>query len=142
MTSAISHTTVDAHDACAQSRWWGEVLGFAEDPRDPNEPGHEECMIFAPDGRTRLLFIEVPEGKTVKNRLHLDLRPTDRTRDAEVVRLLGLGARQLADHRRPDGGGWVTLADPEGNEFCVLRGTSEADDPYAHLVTDGKPFPP
>jgi hypothetical protein len=108
-----------------------------EDPRDPNLPGHEECMIFSADGRTRLLFIEVPEGKTVKNRLHLDLRPVDGTREQEVERLLGLGATRVADHRRLDGSGWVTLADPEGNEFCVLRGDGEVDDPYAHLVTGG-----
>src|SRR3954466_14502265 len=115
MTSRISHTTVDARNAYEQSVWWGGVLGFAEDPRDPNLPGHEECMIFAPDGRQRLLFIEVPEGKTVKNRLHLDLAPTGTSREAEVERLEALGATRLADHRRPDGGGWVTLADPEGN---------------------------
>jgi catechol 2,3-dioxygenase-like lactoylglutathione lyase family enzyme len=141
MTSRISHTSIDARDAFAQSRWWGDVLGFAEDPRDPNEPGHEECMIFSADGRTRLLFLEVPEGKAVKNRLHLDLRPTDGSREDEVARLLGLGAHQQADHRRPDGGGWVTLTDPEGNEFCVLRGDAEVADQYAHLVTDGKAFP-
>ncbi|GAA1843040.1 VOC family protein [Microlunatus capsulatus] len=141
MTSGISHTSVDSRDACAQSRWWADVLGFADDPADPNEPGHEECMIFSPDGRTRLLFIEVPEGKAVKNRLHLDLRPTDGTREQEVERLTALGATLVGDHRRPDGGGWVTLADPEGNEFCVLRGVTEVADPYAHLVTDGKPFP-
>ena len=134
MSCRISHTSVDSRDAYAQSRWWGEVLGFTEDPRDPNEPGHEECMVFSPDGRTRLLFIEVPEGKTGKNRLHLDLRPTEGTREQEVARLLGLGATQVADHRRPDGSGWVTLVDPEGNEFCVLRSEAERPDPYAHLV--------
>ena len=137
MTSRISHTSTDARDACAQSRWWGAVLGMHEDPRDPNLPGHEECMIFSADGRTRLLFIEVPEGKTVKNRLHLDLRPVEGTREQEVDRLLGLGATLVADHRRPDGSGWVTLADPEGNEFCVIRGDGEVEDPYAHLVTGG-----
>jgi predicted enzyme related to lactoylglutathione lyase len=52
-----------------------------------------------------------------------------------VARLLASGATQVADHRRPDGSGWVTLTDPEGNEFCVLRGDSEFSDPYAHLVT-------
>ena len=135
MTSRISHTSVDARDACAQSVWWADVLGWREDPEDPNQPGDEECMIFSPDGRSRLLFIEVPEGKQVKNRLHLDLRPTDgATREQEVERLVGRGAVQVADHRRPGGGGWVTLADPEGNEFCVLRGDAEAADPYAHLV--------
>ncbi len=76
MTSRISHTTVDCHDAHAQSVWWAQVLGMQQDPRDPNEPGHEECMIFSRDGRTRLLFIEVPDEKQVKNRIHLDLRPT------------------------------------------------------------------
>ena len=92
-------------------------------------------MIFSADGRTRLLFIEVPEGKQVKNRLHFDLRPTDTTREAEVARLLGLGATEVADQRRSDGSGWVTLGDPEGNEFDVLRGDSEVSDPYTHLVT-------
>ena len=136
MTSRISHITVDARDAYAQSVWWGRVLGMSEDPEDPNQPGHEECMIFGPDGLTRVLFTEVPEPKTeLKNRIHLDLRPTDGTREEEVERLLGLGATVFADHRRPDGSGWVTMADPEGNEFCVLRGETEVTDPYAHLVT-------
>ena len=62
----------------------------------------------------------LPDGKQVKNRVHLDLRPVDRTREEEVGRVLALGATQLADHRRPDGRGWITLADPEGNEFCIL----------------------
>ena len=135
MTSRISHTTIDAHDAHAQSVWWGRVLGMTEDPEDPNEPGHEECMIFSPDGRTRVLFIEVPEAKTIKNRIHFDLRPTAGTREEEVERLVDFGATVVADRRRPDGSGWFTLADPEGNEFCVLRGDSGIVDPYAHLVT-------
>ena len=134
MTSRISHTTVDSSNAYAQSVWWGQVLGFGEDPRDPNLPGHEECMIFSPDGRQRVLFIEVPEGKVVKNRLHFDLSPTDATREEEVERLVALGARVFADLRVEGGGGWVTLLDPEGNEFCVLRSESERPDPYAHLV--------
>jgi catechol 2,3-dioxygenase-like lactoylglutathione lyase family enzyme len=134
MTSRISHTTIDSRNAYQQSVWWSQVLDMKEDSQDPNEPGHVECMIFSADGRTRLLFIEVPEAKQVKNRLHFDLRPTDATREQEVERLLGLGATEIADHRRPDGSGWVTLADPEGNEFCVLRGDSEAIDPYAHLM--------
>ena len=138
MTSRISHTTFDALDAYAQSVWWGGVLGMTEDPQDPNEPGHEECMIFSPDGRTRLLFIEVPDAKTaLKNRVHLDLRPADRTREQELERLTGLGATLVADRRRPDGSGWYTMADPEGNEFCILRGDGEVDDPYAHLVRAG-----
>ncbi|GAA3516911.1 VOC family protein [Aeromicrobium panaciterrae] len=135
MTSQISHTTIDARDAHAQSVWWAQVLGMSEDPQDPNLPDHEECMIFSPDGRQRVLFINVPEGKTVKNRMHFDLRPTDRTREEEVERVIALGATQLEDFRRPDGSGWILLADPEGNEFCILRGYHEAPDNYAHLVT-------
>ena len=73
MTSRISHTTVDSRNAYAQSVWWAEVLGMAEDPEDPNEPGHEECMIFSADGRIRVLFVEVPEAKQVKNQVHLSL---------------------------------------------------------------------
>src|SRR5437667_197893 len=116
MTSRISHTSVDARDAYAQSAFWAEVLDFTEDPGDPNEPGHQECLIMSRDRSQLLLFITVPDGKTVKNRVHLDLRPTDRTREEEAQRILALGASLLADHRRPDGSGWITLADPEGNE--------------------------
>lgn len=134
MALRLSHVSVDARDAYAQSRWWAEVLGWSEDPEDPNLPGHEECMIFSLDGRRRLLFIEVPEARTVKNRLHLDLAPTDASREAEVERLQALGATWLADHRRPDGSGWVTLADPEGNELCVLTSDLDRPDPYAHLL--------
>ena len=125
MTAFISHTTVDCRNAYELSLFWSAVLGFAEDPDDPNEPGDEECMISAPDGQQRLLFIEVPEAKAVKNRLHLDLRPVEGARDDELARLRTLGAREVADRRRPDGGGWVVLADPEGNEFCILRGRAE-----------------
>jgi hypothetical protein len=136
MTSRISHTSIDSRNAHEQSVWWGRVLGFSEDPRDPNLPGHEECMILSPDGRQRVLFIEVPEDKTVKNRVHFDLWPTDGTMDEEVDRLLALGAtmhQDLRGHHGP-GTGWATLADPEGNEFCVLRSEAERPDPYAHLV--------
>jgi hypothetical protein len=120
VTSRISHTSFDALDAYAQSVFWSQVLDFTEDPDDPNLPGHEECLIMSRDGSQLVLFITVPDGKQVKNRVHLDLRPTDGTREEEVARLVAIGATQLADFRRPDGSGWITLADPEGNEFCVL----------------------
>lgn len=74
-----------------------------------------------------LLFIEVPDPTPGKNRLHLDLRPRRGTREEEVERLLGMGATEVADHRGiyGPGTGWVTLADPEGNQFCVLRSEAE-----------------
>lgn len=67
----------------------------------------------------------LPESKTLKNRVHLDVQPTDGTRDEEVERLISIGASMVADHRQPDGSGFVVLADPEGNEFCVERCAAE-----------------
>lgn len=125
MTALISHTTFDSLDAFAQSRFWADVLEFREDPDDPNAPDDDECMIFSADGTRRLLFIRVPDTKQVKNRVHLDLQPAVGTRDRELERLLGLGARAVDDRRNPDGTGWVVLADPEGNEFCILRSDAE-----------------
>lgn len=121
----MSHVTTDCHDAYALSAWWKSVLGYTDVPGDPNEPGDEECMIVDPDTGARLLFIEVPEDKAVKNRVHFDLSTRDRTRDEEIERVLGLGATEVADRRRPDGAGWMTLADPEGNEFCIVRSAAE-----------------
>jgi predicted enzyme related to lactoylglutathione lyase len=125
MVARISHTSVDARNAYAQSVFWASVLGWVRDPDDPDAPGDDECLILAPDGTQRLLFIEVPEGKQVKNRIHFDLQPVDGTRDDELDRLLGLGAVTVDDRRLPDGSGWVVLADPEGNEFCILRSDAE-----------------
>jgi predicted enzyme related to lactoylglutathione lyase len=125
MTSRISHTAVDSRDAYAQSVWWAQVLNMAEDPDDPNEPGDEECLIVTADRSTEVLFIKVPEAKQVKNRIHFDLRPIDRTRDEEIERVLALGAIMVADRRNDDGTGWMVLVDPEGNEFCILRSEAE-----------------
>ena len=63
----------------------------------------------------------------MKNRVHLDLEPTDCTRDAEIERVVALGAKPLNDLRNGDGSGWAVLADPEGNEFCILRSQAERD---------------
>jgi hypothetical protein len=126
MSAQISHLSFDCRNALDQSVFWAKVLRFAEDPDDPNVAGDEECMIISSDGEQRLLFIEVPEAKQVKNRLHLDLKPeSGATRDEELERLLAIGATTVEDLRRPDGSGWVVLADPEGNEFCILRSDAE-----------------
>ncbi|AOS64772.1 VOC family protein [Actinoalloteichus hymeniacidonis] len=127
MTSRIANTAIDAHDAFAQACWWAEVLGMTGDPDEPGAPGDEECLIMSPDRSVRVLFIEVPERKSIKNRIHFDLRPTDRTQAEEIERVLALGAREVEDLRTPEGGGWMVLADPEGNEFCILLSEAERE---------------
>lgn len=129
MTARVAATTIDCHDAYALSEWWKEVLDYVDLDGDPNLPGHEECLIVSRDGSHRLLFIEVPDDKVVKNRMHLDLEPVEGTRDDELARLLAHGATQLADlrGRSGPGTGWVVLADPEGNEFCILRSAAERE---------------
>lgn len=128
MTCLVSHTTIDCANAYQLSEWWKELLGFQDVPGDPNLPGHQECMIVDPDTGHSLLFLEVSDGpKHGKNRLHLDLRPRAGTREEEIERVRGLGAVELSDHRgqHGPGTGWVVFADPEGNEFCVLRSLAE-----------------
>ena len=90
------------------------------------QPGYEECAVgLAGEGRPRLYFVQVPETKTGKNRVHVDIMPADRTQDEEITRLTGLGARIVSD-RCPEFG-WVLLADPEGNEFDVEISIAELD---------------
>ena len=113
MASRTSNFCIDAADPYAQTLWWAQV------GPDDGEPGMDEWGLMAPDGRL-LLFLKVPEPKAVKNRMHMCLRPTDRTREEEVDRLLGLGATMVDDRRTAPDRGWAVLADPEGNEFCVL----------------------
>ena len=128
MTSFISHTTIDCHNAYELSEWWKQVLGYVDLEDDPNLPGHEECIILDPETGHRLLFIEVPDEKLPAKRIHFDLRPREGTRDEELARLLEHGATEVLDTRGNwgPGSGWMVLADPEGNEFCILRSEAEA----------------
>jgi catechol 2,3-dioxygenase-like lactoylglutathione lyase family enzyme len=125
MTSLIAHTTVDCHNAYELSEWWKPVLGYVDLDGDPNRPGHEECMIRDPESGHRLLFIEVPDTDLPAKRVHFDVAARHGTRDDEIVRLRALGATEIADRRSEGGRGWVTFADPEGNEFCVIRSEAE-----------------
>ena len=100
-------------------------MGYREGLGNPSEPGDPEGFLRAPDGGPSLLSIGAPEPKAVKNHVHLDIAPTERSRDGEVARLLALGASLAADHREPGGTGRVVLTDPEGNEFCVERSEGE-----------------
>ena len=129
MVARIRHITVDCRDAYSLAQFWAALTGWAVEPE--NEPGDTECLVapVSPEpvhaSTPGLLFIQVPEPKTVKNRIHLDLGPTDLTRDEEVMRLQALGASVVADHRTPEGLGWVVMADPENNEFCIERSDKE-----------------
>ena len=114
---SIRMLSVDANDPHALASWCRSVLEW-----DIVEEDDEGVTLQAPasDGRSRVrevLFLKVPEAKSVKNRIHLDLRPDDQ--DAEVARVVALGARHVDVGQRDVS--WVVLADPEGNEFCVLR---------------------
>ncbi len=130
---------IDCRDPERLAAFWAEVLQYrVADPPSPHsswaeasaaeasEPGEAWCAAFDPDGRgPRFLFHRVPEPKTVKNRLHLDVWVTERgapddpwpAMDAEVTRLASLGAVEL--RRSPADERYVVMADPEGNEFCV-----------------------
>ena len=110
---------VDANDPSALASFWEAVLGWRR-----TQDEDEEVVLEPPAGTPEdgivpdLLFLRVPESKSGKNRLHLDLRPEDQA--AEVARLEGLGAKRVSVGQGDDVT-WVVLSDPEGNEFCVLR---------------------
>jgi catechol 2,3-dioxygenase-like lactoylglutathione lyase family enzyme len=106
-------TIVGAQDPERLGRWWQEALGWVVVNDDPEQFEIRPTANQLPG----LLFLAVPEHKTVKSRLHLDFRPDDR--DKEVDRLLALGATR-ADVGQGEVS-WAVLADPEGNEFCILR---------------------
>ncbi|MFF3953182.1 VOC family protein [Streptomyces sp. NPDC001890] len=126
MVSVVQNVAIDCADAYGLARFWSGVTGCPLHPEAG--PGDRETQVMLEQGPV-LYFNQVPEPKKIKNRIHLCLRPGT-TREQEVERLLGLGAAFVADHRSPDGSGWAVLADPEGNEFCVLR--SESDRAAAH----------
>jgi hypothetical protein len=113
MSLRVETVTVDAHDAEALARWWAELLGSTAVPDD-------DWVVDA--GGVTLLFGADHADKVVKNRIHLDLRPDDR--DAEVARAEALGATRVDIGQGEQT--WVVLADPEGNEFCILGSRSSS----------------
>ena len=119
----LRHVTVDCAHPYELATFWSKLTGWPVSSED--QPGDDEVLVEAPAPLPGLLFIAVPEGKTGKNRIHFDLQPTERTRDEELPRLLELGATVFEDHRKPNGRGWVTLQDPEGNEFCLEMSPAE-----------------
>jgi len=125
MASRVRHLTFDCSDAYSLGQFWAAVLDGSL--ADDDFPGDPEALVTTSD--SALLFVTVPDTKSVKNRVHMDLQPQGRSRDEEVERVLALGATVVGDHRRADGTGWVTMADPEGNEFCIERSAAERIEP-------------
>jgi hypothetical protein len=113
MSSAWESLTVDARDPARLARWWAEALGYQVVTEQPDEVEIRRSADRLPG----IVFVPVTDEKTTKNRLHFGLRPDDQ--EAEVERLVDMGARHV-DVGQGDSG-WTVLADPEGNEFCVLR---------------------
>ncbi|MEU6045794.1 VOC family protein [Streptomyces griseus] len=125
MASKFTELAIDCADPAALARFWCAVLGYEVQDADEEDGVVMIGSPEAPEGKSRpgpvppaLTFARVAEGKSVKNRLHIDVNPTDREQGEEVERLLALGARR-ADVGQGDAH-WVVLTDPEGNEFCVL----------------------
>ena len=115
----VQSVSIDAQDPQALAAFWAGVLGWRQTYADAEEVVLEPPEDSPEDGVSPdLVFLKVPEAKSGKNRLHLDLRPEDQT--AEVERLESLGAKR-AFVGQSDDVTWVVMADPEGNEFCVLR---------------------
>jgi hypothetical protein len=119
MALRLQNISIDCRNAESLAGFWRDALGWRITSVDP-----EEVVLEPPVGSPEegvvpdILFLVVPEGKSVKNRLHFDLRPVDQ--DAEVERLEKLGANRINIGQTTENT-WVVLADPEGNEFCVLR---------------------
>ena len=125
MSIRIQCLCIDTTDPAKLASFWEAVLGWRR-----TYDKDEEVVLEPPQGSPEegiapdLLFLRVPEDKARKNRLHLDLRPEDQA--AEVARLEGLGARRADVGQGPDAS-WVVMADPDGNEFCVLRALTAAE---------------
>jgi catechol 2,3-dioxygenase-like lactoylglutathione lyase family enzyme len=131
----LTEIIVDCRDPAAQASFWSAALGYhivhSEDGQVEIGPWEQEPTDLAEQVRRApcvptLVFVAVPEDKTVKNRMHVDVRPVGSSPDAEMQRLVSLGARptDVGQGSVP----WVVLADPEGNEFCVLGDLPPAPD--------------
>jgi predicted enzyme related to lactoylglutathione lyase len=116
MPLSLHHIVIDAHDLPGLARFWAQVLGW----RILSERAREVVVGPDPSAPVGLCFMPAGEGKTVKNRLHLDLTTVAGDRDAEIARILALGAHPV-DVGQTGDESWTVLADPEGNEFCVVR---------------------
>ncbi len=122
LRARIRHITVHCTDPYELAAFWAAMLGGSLHPED--QPGDPEALVAWDDDAPALLFVQVAAPSEDHGRLHVDLQPLE-PRDDAVERVLELGGRQIADRRREDGSGWVTMADPEGNVFCIERSAEE-----------------
>jgi hypothetical protein len=124
MTVRLANITIDCDDTLAIARFWSAALGRPLDPNPSSDfaaigmAEHRDIHGWRLGGDPTWLFARVPEPKTAKNRMHVDLTAPDR--EAEVARLVELGATRVADMEEW-GYEWTVLQDPEGNEFCVAQ---------------------
>ncbi|MFC9329802.1 VOC family protein [Kitasatospora sp. NPDC057015] len=116
MPLALHHIVIDAQDLPALARFWAEVLGW----RILSEREREVVIGPDPTAPVGICFMPVTDRKVTKNRLHLDLTSAAEDREDEIERILALGARRVDVGQSADES-WTVLADPEGNEFCVVR---------------------
>jgi predicted enzyme related to lactoylglutathione lyase len=115
----IDWLTIDSEEPDKLADFWCRALGYEVTYRSDEAETEREVTIESVDRKgCRILFVEVHDERKVKNRLHLDLRPDDQ--EAEVARLEELGAKRIDIGQSPEVT-WVVMADPEGNEFCILR---------------------
>jgi hypothetical protein len=117
MGARFTELVIDCHDPERVAQFWGAVLGYDITDRGPE--GEIEIGGGVP-GAPTLVFVRVPEGKTVKNRIHIDINPTETDQSNELRRLIRLGARRVDVGQGTDVS-WIVLADVEDNEFCLLR---------------------
>jgi hypothetical protein len=117
MGARFTELVIDCHDQNRVAEFWAAVLGYDIIDRGPE--GEVEIGGGVP-GAPTLVFVRVPEGKTVKNRIHIDVNPTDTDQSNELRRLIRLGARRV-DVGQSNDVSWIVLADVEDNEFCLLR---------------------
>ena len=116
MPVRLHHIVIDSHDLPGLARFWTQALGWQVLSQRERE------IVIGPDvnAPVGICFMPVTDAKTVKNRVHVDLTTSAADRDQEIERLIGLGARRV-DVGQTGEESWTVLADPEGNEFCVVR---------------------
>ncbi|REJ04056.1 VOC family protein [Microbacterium bovistercoris] len=125
MVSRIDAINITARDHESLGAFWQQLLALQEDPDNPNNPGDPVTVFLTEPVAVNFVFQPADEGKEFTPRIHFDLNPVGSTRDEEVERLKGLGATVVADRRRENGSGYVTMSDVDGNEFCVQRSPEE-----------------